>query len=170
MIKLHIHDKLTGGQSNSLGRDRSRVLRTFIAAALACLVLALSVLRPAANAANGAGRDLSGAEVFLRYCAGCHGFDGFSQYSSAPSFARGERLYKSDQELLQGVLAGRHAMPYWQDKLSVGMLLRAIGYLRIMDQRYRSGLPPREQPLPPMHYRFNPVGEDQDYWMYRGWQ
>ena len=170
MIKLHIHDRLTDGQSGRPGHGRCRVPRVLIGAALACLVLALNLRAPAANAANGAGRDLSGAEVFLRYCAGCHGFDGFAEYPSAPSFSMGERLHKSDQELLESVLVGRHAMPYWQDKLSVGMLLRAIGYLRVMDQRYRSGLPPREQPIPPMHYRFKPVGEDEDYWMYRGWK
>lgn len=119
------------------------------------------------SAANYAAGGPSGADVFLRYCAGCHGFDGFAEYPHAPSFSMGERLQKSDEELLRSVLSGKHAMPYWQDKLPVELYLRAIGYLRTMQQRYNTGLPPRQQPVPDMHYRFNPVGEDEDYWMYR---
>ena len=47
------------------------------------------------------------------------------------------------------------------------VLTGAIAYLRVMAQRYRSGQPPRTEPLPEMYYRFSPVGEDEDYWMYR---
>ena len=108
-----------------------------------------------------------GSEVFLKYCAGCHGFDGFARYEFAPSFSMGDRLQKSDSELLHSVLTGRHAMPYWQGKLNVEMYRRAITYLRQMAERYRSGLSPRTGPLPEYHYKFNPVGEDEDYWMYR---
>ena len=108
-----------------------------------------------------------GSEVFLKYCAGCHGFDGFAEYEHAPSFSMGERLHKSDPELLRSVVDGRHAMPYWENKLTDEMALAAIAYLRVMEQRHRSGLPPREEPLPDMHYKFKPVGEDDDYWLRR---
>ena len=137
---------------------------------LVCLAICCSVQGPAAVAATGAGPGPNGADVFMRYCAGCHGFDGFAEYPFAPSFSMGQRLHKSDAELLRSVLSGRHAMPYWQNKLSIGMLQRAIAYLRVMDQPYSSGLPPREQPLPEMHYRFSPVGEEEDYWMWRGYK
>jgi len=135
-----------------------------------CLALCCSVYGTATVAASRAGPGPGGADVFMRYCAGCHGFDGFAAYPYAPSFSMGQRLHKSDPELLRSVLSGRHAMPYWQNKLSIDMLQRAIAYLRIMDQRYSSGLPPREQPLPELHYKFNPVGEEEDYWMWRGYK
>ena len=112
-------------------------------------------------------RAITGSEVFLNYCAGCHGFDGFAVYEQAPSFSMGDRLHKSDEELLRSVLAGKHAMPYWQNKLSNDMFRSAIAYLRVMQQRYSSGLSPREEPIPEMHYKFNPVGEDEGYWQNR---
>ena len=79
----------------------------------------------------------------------------------------GERLHKSDEELLRSVLAGKHAMPYWKNKLSNDMFRSAIAYLRVMQQRYNSGLSPRQEPIPEMYYKFNPVGEDEDYWQNR---
>jgi mono/diheme cytochrome c family protein len=112
-------------------------------------------------------RAIAGSEVFLKYCAGCHGFDGFAEYELAPSFSMGDRLHKSDEELLRSILAGKHAMPYWQNKLSIDMFRSAIAYLRVMQQRYNSGLSPREEPIPEMHFKFNPVGEDEDYWQNR---
>ena len=116
---------------------------------------------------NETGQVLTGSEVFLKYCAGCHGFDGFAAYEHAPSFSMGDRLYKSDQELLRSVSDGKHAMPYWENKITDDMILSAIAYLRVMEQRFRSGLPPREEPLPELHYKFKPVGEDEDYWLNR---
>lgn len=118
-----------------------------------------------AYAADASAVTMTGSDVFLKYCAGCHGFDGFAEYEHAPSFSMGERLHKSDDELLQSILAGKHAMPYWQNKLSHDMFHRAIDYLRVMAQRYSSGLPPRDEPIPETHYKFNPVGEDEDYWL-----
>ncbi len=105
-----------------------------------------------------------GADIFLKYCAGCHGFDGLAEYELAPSFSMGDRLQKSDWELLQSVMQGKHGMPYWQDKLGVDEFRSAITYLRVMAERHSSGLPPREKPIPEMHYKFIPLGEDEDYW------
>lgn len=105
-----------------------------------------------------------GADVFLKYCAGCHGFDGMAKYEHAPSFSMGERLQQSDETLLQSVMQGKHGMPYWKNKLGVDEFRSAIAYLRAMEQRHSSGLPPREKPIPEEHYKFIPVGEDEDYW------
>ena len=91
----------------------------------------------------------------------------FTVYEQALSFSMCDRLHKSDEELLRSVLAGKHAMPYWQNKLSIDMFRSAIAYLRVMQQRYSSGLSPREEPIPEMHFKFNPVGEDEDYWQSR---
>lgn len=106
---------------------------------------------------------LDGADIFLTYCAGCHGFDGFADYRPAPSFAMGDRLQKSDDELLESVLRGKGAMPPWEDKLSVPVLQSAIRYLRVMHARLDAGLPPRERGLPDYYFRFRPIDETGSY-------
>ncbi|MDH5513906.1 MAG: cytochrome c [Gammaproteobacteria bacterium] len=107
-----------------------------------------------------------GASVFLTYCAGCHGFDGFAAYRSAPSFSMGDRLQKSDTELLQSVLRGKGAMPSWEDKLPITMLTSAIQYLRIMNRRLIDGQPPRQLTLPGYYFRFRPAdAAGPDWWM-----
>ena len=100
-----------------------------------------------------------GGRVFLTYCAGCHGFDGFAFYPPAPSFSMGERLEKDDYTLLQSVLNGMGGMPPWENKLPVPMLQDAITYLRSMATRRQMGLPPRSEPLPGIYFRFRPIGE-----------
>ena len=107
-----------------------------------------------------------GASVFLTYCAGCHGFDGFAAYRSAPSFSMGDRLNKSDTELLESVLHGKGAMPSWEDKLPISMLTSAIQYLRIMNRRLMSGQYPRQHHLPRYYFRFRPAdAAGPDWWM-----
>lgn len=105
-----------------------------------------------------------GARVFLTFCAGCHGVDGFAAYSAAPSFSMGDRLDKSDDSLLQSMLEGMGAMPPWENKLSEPELRSAIRYLRDMNERRQLGLSPREQSLPGTWYRFRPLGEQAPVW------
>jgi mono/diheme cytochrome c family protein len=107
--------------------------------------------------------DVEGAEVFLKYCAGCHGFDGFAEFPPAPSFAMGDRLHKDDNTLLQSVLKGKGAMPSWEDKLPIHMLREAIEYLRTMNERRLAGLEPRNHPLPDFYYKFRPIGSTDPY-------
>jgi len=123
----------------------------------ACLLLQL---QPARSETPGSGA-IDGADVFLTYCAGCHGFDGHAAYEHAPSFSMGERLEKDDRELLQSVLNGKNAMPPWQDKLPVDALRKAVSYLRIMHQRQKQGEKPRQKALPDKYYLFTPLGEKQ---------
>ena len=153
-------------EPNGLVARSDLVSKSGIRVKLLALVLCISY-QANVFAEDKTAQAVTGSEVFLRYCAGCHGFDGFAVFEQAPSFSMGDRLHKRDEELLRSVLAGKHAMPYWQDKLSNDMFRSAIAYLRVMQQRYSSGLSPREEPIPEMHYKFNPVGEDEDYWQNR---
>ena len=123
----------------------------------ACLLLQAK----SASAEDSGPTAIDGADVFLTYCAGCHGFDGHAAYEHAPSFSMGERLEKDDRELLQSVLNGKNAMPPWQDKLPVEDLRKAVSYLRIMHQRQKQGKNPRQEPLPNKYYLFTPLGEKQ---------
>jgi len=72
----------------------------------------------------------AGQQIFSTFCAGCHGFNGIAAYPSAPSFARGERLDKSDKELMESMLNGLGVMPSWQGTLSTEMLLSTLTYIR----------------------------------------
>lgn len=114
-------------------------------------------------------RNMDGAEVYLVFCAGCHGFDGFAAYPPAPSFSLGERLHRSDDTLLQSVLKGKNGMPPWQDKLPWPMLRAPIDYLRTMNARRNAGLTPRTRPIPPIYFKFRPVGSTDPYlWYFTG--
>lgn len=106
-----------------------------------------------------------GAQTFLKYCAGCHGFDGKANYEHAPSFSLGDRMQKDDQELLQSVLNGKNNMPPWRDKLPVEKLRDAITYLRLMHSRHERGDQPRQIDIPDTYYLFKPVGEENMDWM-----
>ena len=75
-----------------------------------------------------------GRDVFLTYCSGCHGFDGLAVFPSAPSFAMGDRLAKSDLELMNSILWGKGAMPSWEGKLPTSWLERALAHIRHMDR------------------------------------
>lgn len=84
----------------------------------------LEKLKPAANSKQ------SGESVYLGFCAGCHGFDGRAAYPEAPSFARGDRLEKSDQVLLKSILHGKGKMPAWGNTLSAVGAGKVLSYLR----------------------------------------
>jgi len=106
-----------------------------------------------------------GAQTFLKFCAGCHGFDGEANYENAPSFSLGDRMQKDDRELLQSVLNGKNNMPAWRDKLPVQDLRNAVAYLRLMYERHEKGEKPRQDELPDVYYLFKPVGEADMDWV-----
>lgn len=111
------------------------------------------------------GNAKQGETVFLKFCAGCHGFEGQANYEYAPSFSLGERLQKDDRELLQSVLNGKNNMPPWRNKLPVQDLRNAISYLRLMHERYERGEAARQNELPDSYYLFKPVGESGMDWV-----
>ena len=129
-----------------------------------CICSALAVF--VANAED-ATSTLPGEKTFLKFCAGCHGFDGFAAYEHAPSFSMGERMQKDDRELLQSVLNGKNNMPPWQDKLPVSDLRDAITYIRTMHERSTKGKLQQQGPPDDTYYLFKPVGETNMDWVNR---
>lgn len=101
-----------------------------------------------------------GQHVFLTYCAGCHGFDGLAFFPSAPSFAMGDRLMKSDAELMKSILKGTNAMPSWEDKLSLEWLEEALRYVRHVANLSKNGRLGATTQLPDYYYIFAPLGTD----------
>ena len=100
---------------------------------------------------------LLGRNVFQTYCAGCHGFDGFAFYPPAPSFSLGDRLYKSNAELMRSILKGRGAMPSWENKLPVHWLEQALAYIRHMAISGNTG---DHANMPDYYFIFSPPGSD----------
>lgn len=70
-----------------------------------------------------------GKAIYYSHCAGCHGFDGCSSYSKAPSFKNGERLQKTSQQLRDSVANGLETMPGWSDTLSASLIQYTVAYL-----------------------------------------
>ncbi len=56
----------------------------------------------------------SGQDLFEANCAACHGFDGVAFLPGAPDFSIGERLDKTDVELMKSMKEGLNMMPPWQ--------------------------------------------------------
>ena len=103
----------------------------------------------------------NGKHIYLTFCAGCHGFNGLRFFSYAPSFAMGERMTASTEELMQTILGGKGFMPSWEDKLSVSDLEDALGYLRELALRTGYGTDSSAyNPMPETFYIFSPPGID----------
>ena len=101
----------------------------------------------------------NGKQIYLTFCSGCHGFSGMRFFSSAPSFAMGERLTASAEELMHTILRGKGLMPSWEDKLSESDLEDALGYLRELALRTGYGTDSSaHNQMPEMFYIFNPPG------------
>ena len=96
-----------------------------------------------------------GRDVFLTYCSGCHGFDGQAFYPPAPSFAMNDRLAKSAAELMNSILKGKGAMPWWEGKLPRFWLEQALAYIRHMAQTGDFNVP---GDWDGSYYIFPPVG------------
>jgi cytochrome c6 len=129
-----------------------------------CLLSGFFLFMLASFSIQAATDQAAGANIFLTYCSGCHGKEGFAAYEHAPSFSMGERLQKDDRELLQSVLNGKNQMPPWRDMLSVEDLRNAIAYLRVMHERNLKGEAPLQTEAPDKYYMFKPVGEQNMDW------
>ena len=101
-----------------------------------------------------------GEFTFLTYCSGCHGPNGIAALGESPSFALGERMEKSDDELYRSILGGHGTMPRWSDKLPVNWLRQALGFVRTLEKRHRAGILHVPTHRPPVYFRFGPMSTD----------
>jgi len=80
-------------------------------------------------------------------------------FAAAPSFAMGERMTKSDDELLRSILKGKRLMPSWEDKLPVQDLQAALSYLRTLMLLTAYGTEVEAYEVAPEYYFvFRPAG------------
>jgi len=108
--------------------------------------------------------DGDGKHTYLTFCSGCHGFSGMRFFPFAPSFAMGERMTKSSEELMQSILQGKGAMPSWEDKLTISELENVLGYLRELALRtaYGTDLSATDT-SPDMFFIFGPGSIDDSF-------
>ena len=117
-------------------------------------------LLPTAPSTASRGQDrkqiLLGAEIYPRFCGGCHGFNGISTYVNSPSFALGERLHKSDDELAASIRNGLGEMPSWEFMLQPAEIEALVSYVRSFEQILQQGIGNSLSPDPEKFFRFTP--------------
>ncbi len=101
---------------------RNQMIKAIGAAALGWLMLG------PAQAAD----PLNGASLYGAKCATCHGANGRPVMPGTPDFSRGERLLRSDIDLLKSIRAGMGVMPAYQGLLSDDEILDIVAHLRTL--------------------------------------
>lgn len=75
---------------------------------------------------------IEGQQLYQRNCVMCHGMDGNSMMANAPSFKRGQGLFKSDFALLDHLKKGRNACPSFMGILREQDMFDVIAYIRTL--------------------------------------
>ena len=96
--------------------------------------LALAAALIAAAGPALAGEPGSGGVLYDRYCASCHGFDGFPNLPGTPDFSRGESLLKSDPELIAAIRFGVLAMPGFDQIIDREGMIDVVFYIRTLQR------------------------------------
>lgn len=76
--------------------------------------------------------DDSGQELYKSNCAACHGDDGTAPLPGTPHFSKGERLEKTDAELMASIVTGLKIMPPWAGIMSDKEIKDSLVYLRLL--------------------------------------
>ncbi len=97
-----------------------------------------------------------GEKIYLQFCGGCHGFNGISDYVYSPSFALGERMDKSDEELASSIRNGIGDMPSWEEMLKPAQIEALVSFVRSFEQTYAAGIGNRLRPDPDQFFSFTP--------------
>ena len=71
-------------------------------------------------------------DTYSENCATCHGFDGIPMLAGVPNFSKGERMEKSDEELLVIMKDGKGLMPAWKDIFDGERQNQLLDYVRAM--------------------------------------
>jgi cytochrome c6 len=84
------------------------------------------------NVSFAAGSVFDGREVYQQYCLGCHGPSGEGMMPGMPNFSRGERLFRSDRELIEAVKDGNGVMPAFYGILKEKEIEDVVAFLRTL--------------------------------------
>jgi len=89
--------------------------------------LLVTGMGPGSAYAEGSGQDL-----YESNCAACHGDDGTALLPGTPHFSRGERLEKTDAELMVSIVEGLEIMPPWAGIMTEKEMEETLAYLRLL--------------------------------------
>ena len=120
--------------------------------------------RPSERSMGAMGANLNGEKLFTKFCAGCHGFNGVAYYVNSPSFALGERMEKSDHELLRSIANGIGEMPGWDNMLSPEQRREIVKFVRGLQSQFRAGIASGLRPPVSLYFRFRPIGATEREW------
>jgi mono/diheme cytochrome c family protein len=98
-----------------------------------------------------------GQLLYETFCSGCHGVNGIAAYENSPSFAFGERLDKSDAQLLRSLMNGMQEMPGWEGKLPDHELHAILAFVRTFPARFDRGVVELPRASPGLMYLFGPM-------------
>lgn len=73
-----------------------------------------------------------GQQIYMQYCAGCHGPRGEGLAPEAPKFQMGERLNQPDIVLMQSVKMGKKGMPPFFGVLKDQDIFDVLGFVRTL--------------------------------------
>lgn len=73
-----------------------------------------------------------GQQLYLQYCAGCHGPRGEGLAPETPKFQMGERLNQPDFVLMQSVKMGKKGMPPFFGVLKDQDIFDVLGFVRTL--------------------------------------
>ena len=92
-------------------------------------VIAASLLCSHSHAGDSSA--VAGQELYDSYCGTCHGFNGAPLLPNVPDFSVGERMDRSDSELLDSIKDGKgRTMPAWLGILSNQECEAVLQYIR----------------------------------------
>jgi cytochrome c6 len=77
--------------------------------------------------------DVKGSQLYVIYCADCHGVSGDSVLHDAPRFSKSEALIKSDIDLFDAISKGNKAMPLYKGILNDQEIFDVITYIRTLN-------------------------------------
>lgn len=102
-----------------------RILFTFRFVLVVMLSISASLTYANLSAAE------TGVRVYEDNCLACHGADGSPILPGTPDFSKGERLKKSNKELLKTINRGMgDIMPPWKDILTKKECNDVLAYIR----------------------------------------
>lgn len=73
---------------------------------------------------------VNGRKIYERHCMGCHSPAGQGVMPNMPNFERGDRLFKTDRELIDSVRDGNGVMPSFNGILDDRQMEDVVAYLR----------------------------------------
>jgi mono/diheme cytochrome c family protein len=75
-----------------------------------------------------------GGDIYDRYCANCHGFDGVPNLPGTPDFSRGEGLQNIDAALINAIRFGVRSMPGFDQTINKEELIDVVFYIRTLQR------------------------------------